>query len=123
MLFFDEDRRRIGKTPRDRMFAEQKGRCFYCGIKLGQRYLHVDHKMPVSRGGKDTPGNLQLLCQPCNGRKSTMSDGEFRKRFKLTPSRQAKNPPTKVIPQEFFDDVAKERAKRKRRSGKQDSWW
>jgi len=28
--------------------------------------LHVDHIVPVSRGGKSVMGNLQTLCEDCN---------------------------------------------------------
>jgi 5-methylcytosine-specific restriction endonuclease McrA len=31
--------------------------------------LHVDHVHPLSKGGKSTPENLQLLCPGCNTRK------------------------------------------------------
>lgn len=31
--------------------------------------LHIDHIVPVSRGGKTVPSNLQVLCSKCNGSK------------------------------------------------------
>lgn len=31
--------------------------------------LHIDHKFPVSKGGKTTDDNLQTLCRTCNLRK------------------------------------------------------
>jgi 5-methylcytosine-specific restriction endonuclease McrA len=34
------------------------------------RSLHADHVIPYSRGGRTTWPNLQLLCGPCNLRKS-----------------------------------------------------
>jgi 5-methylcytosine-specific restriction endonuclease McrA len=30
----------------------------------------MDHIMPLARGGKHSPANIQLLCPPCNLRKS-----------------------------------------------------
>ncbi len=47
------------------LFAAQVGRCIYCKDKLGQKY-HVDHIVPLSKGGSNDPANLQLLCASCN---------------------------------------------------------
>lgn len=56
------------------IFIAQRGLCF-CGDDLGITY-HVDHMIPLSRGGSDFPENLQLLCPPCNHskRNKTMSE-------------------------------------------------
>lgn len=53
----------------------QKGRCAYCG---GEESLHLDHKVPLSRGGSHIEANLQWLCGRCNTRKGTKTDAEFR---------------------------------------------
>lgn len=41
--------------------------CVLCGVsaKQGAR-LHVDHIIPISKGGKSVPGNLRTLCERCN---------------------------------------------------------
>lgn len=46
-------------------------RCQICGTtaKEGAK-LHVDHIIPISKGGKTTPDNLQTLCERCNMGKS-----------------------------------------------------
>ena len=62
------------------LIKRQAGRCRYCGVAEGSR-LQMDHKYPVSRGGGDDGGNLQLLCVACNLRKGTMTDYEFRARY------------------------------------------
>ena len=99
------------------MFKEQNGRCMYCGKKEKEAtYFDIDHKTPMARDGSDGMSNLQLLCRPCNTRKGAMSDGEFRKQYKLTPARQAKGPPTKVIPQSYFEKISKEVGKKKART-------
>ncbi|KXA99025.1 hypothetical protein AKJ45_01805 [candidate division MSBL1 archaeon SCGC-AAA261F19] len=43
--------------------------CKRCGERLSLKNLEVDHKKPKSKGGKDNPANLQLLCPNCNRRK------------------------------------------------------
>ena len=45
--------------------------CQICGKYMPDGVgLHIDHIIPVSRGGKSVPSNLQVLCSKCNGRKS-----------------------------------------------------
>lgn len=56
------------------IFKLQKGRCAYCRIKLGSKH-HLDHIIPVSKGGSNFRKNLQFLCAPCNLRKAA-SDPE-----------------------------------------------
>lgn len=43
----------------------QSGKCAYCKVKLTKK-LHVDHIMPLARGGTNERRNLQLLCAHCN---------------------------------------------------------
>lgn len=45
--------------------------CQACGItaKDGIK-LHIDHIIPISKGGKTTEDNLQVLCEDCNIGKS-----------------------------------------------------
>lgn len=43
----------------------QKWKCANCKTCIKDSY-HVDHIMPLSRGGSNWPNNLQLLCPPCN---------------------------------------------------------
>jgi len=45
-----------------------------CGVRLHprcsasgcDRCAHVDHRVPVARGGSDHPSNLRAACQRCN---------------------------------------------------------
>jgi len=41
--------------------------CVICGTN--QDKLAIDHIIPVSRGGTNTPDNIQPLCKSCNSRK------------------------------------------------------
>lgn len=43
----------------------QQGKCACCHIPLKDKF-HVDHIIPVSRGGTNERRNLQILCVACN---------------------------------------------------------
>lgn len=68
-------------TERDirRLYWRQRGQCAYCGVSLGTDY-HVDHVIPVSRGGRNSVGNLLLACPTCNLSKGDKLLSEWRYR-------------------------------------------
>lgn len=43
--------------------------CHWCAIECTESY-HVDHVMPLSKGGAHEAWNLVISCKPCNQRKS-----------------------------------------------------
>ena len=63
------------KELRDGAFAKARTsrdtyRCACCGMEAASRIpFQVDHILPMNRGGKSVPENLQILCRSCNGRK------------------------------------------------------
>lgn len=56
----------------DRMdvFKRDKYRCQVCNDKVTESTGHIDHVMPISKGGSHTLCNLQLLCSTCNIKKA-----------------------------------------------------
>ena len=56
--------------------TRQKGLCFWCREKVGRSY-HVDHVVPLSRGGSDGPENLVIACASCNLHKSARHPMDF----------------------------------------------
>lgn len=54
----------------------QGSMCACCRIKLS-RDFHVDHIIPLSRGGSNDRKNLQLTCPTCNLQKSKRDPVEF----------------------------------------------
>ncbi len=65
--------RKIGRLPRGtikRIGESQKWRCAICRKSIKKHY-HLDHIMPLARGGLHVPANVQLLCGPCNLHKSS----------------------------------------------------
>lgn len=91
--------RRWSADERARLRAAQGGKCKYCGVRLQSAYMEVDHKVPLSRGGSNERRNLQLLCGPCNRRKGSATDSEFRRKYGL----RSQGPPSKFIPQQYFE--------------------
>jgi 5-methylcytosine-specific restriction endonuclease McrA len=64
--------RKIGRLPYGtipKLREAQKNRCAICSASL-KHGDHLDHILPLARGGRHEPGNLQLLCPPCNLHKS-----------------------------------------------------
>ena len=51
-------------------------RCAYCGVDCEKIY-HIDHKLPLSRGGGNNIDNLALSCPHCNYSKNDKTDEEF----------------------------------------------
>jgi len=47
----------------------QAGLCFYCGKEL-DTCRHVDHFIPLSKGGSNGPENIVIACRSCNLRKN-----------------------------------------------------
>lgn len=51
------------------IYHEQDGRCFFCGVTIFQTIpgdYHIDHLMPLNRGGSNWSDNLALSCSYCN---------------------------------------------------------
>jgi 5-methylcytosine-specific restriction endonuclease McrA len=80
-----ENRRRARKMQADgahtaedvqEQYERQKGRCYWCGKRVGKNY-HVDHIVPLSRGGSNWPENIVLACPSCNISKSNKLPHEW----------------------------------------------
>lgn len=67
-----------GHDLRD-LFFKQKHGCYYCGTPVGNRRgkWHLDHLVPVSRGGTNDPSNLAIACPECNQSKGAKTPWEF----------------------------------------------
>jgi 5-methylcytosine-specific restriction endonuclease McrA len=53
------------------LYRLQGGRCVMCGRDLRVTGYHVDHVVPLARGGLNVKENLQLLCPKDNLRKGS----------------------------------------------------
>jgi 5-methylcytosine-specific restriction endonuclease McrA len=71
-------RREASGMKRLRIYMRDKFRCQYCGEKKVAAELTLDHIMPRSRGGDNSPVNIVAACTQCNNRKSDRTPAEAR---------------------------------------------
>jgi hypothetical protein len=66
----DVEQARISQT-------DKKGRvrCWWCGRAITK--WHIDHRIPIAKGGKHEPGNLCLACPKCNMSKQDKLPSEW----------------------------------------------
>lgn len=57
----------IPSSVKQAVWQRDGGRCAICGATTD---LHFDHVIPVSKGGGNSPKNLQILCGECNRAKA-----------------------------------------------------
>jgi 5-methylcytosine-specific restriction endonuclease McrA len=57
------------KFSRANIYARDRYRCQYCGLKLPPSQLTYDHVVPVARGGQKNWENIVTCCIDCNRRK------------------------------------------------------
>lgn len=76
-------RRRVRTGKRDfptklynELLKRQNYKCVYCFKDITDANS-FDHIIPISRGGDNSPENLQLLCQFCNTSKGNKNHEEF----------------------------------------------
>lgn len=60
---------RLSMGIRATLMQWQNGLCPYCRADLNVVSRHLDHVIPLARGGKHCDANMQLTCKPCNLRK------------------------------------------------------
>lgn len=53
-------------------------RCYLCGVSLTSKTAHMEHRIPLSRGGTHWPANLAPACVKCNLSKNNKTEAEYR---------------------------------------------
>jgi 5-methylcytosine-specific restriction endonuclease McrA len=71
-------RREASSMKRLRIYMRDKFRCQYCGDKKPAGELTLDHILPRSRGGDNSPVNVVTACVACNNRKGDRTPAEAR---------------------------------------------
>lgn len=64
------------------LLAAQNNCCAVCNIDFNQTGYHIDHMIPLSRGGSNDVTNLQLLCPYDNVKKNTLTNQEYLDRIR-----------------------------------------
>lgn len=77
-------------TPHKRrtIIERDKWTCQCCGVKVHDDKVnnptkaHIDHIVPISKGGNSETGNLRVLCRTCNLSKQNKMDDQLQFMFK-----------------------------------------
>ena len=74
-----EERLRMTNSLRYDILKRDGFKCKLCGSSVDDGVkLHVDHIIPVSKGGKTKPSNLRVLCDRCNtGKRDKIENQEI----------------------------------------------
>ena len=81
---FRRNKRNV-KFSRVNVYARDRYKCQYCGLKESLADLTFDHVIPRSRGGKTTWTNVVAACVSCNHEKANRTPAEARMRLLKKP--------------------------------------
>lgn len=84
------------KFSRYAVFARDKGRCQYCGVKVRFDDFEFEHVVPRAQGGKTNFTNIVTSCTKCNQRKGGRTPEQARMRLRNGPPVKPKSLPPKV---------------------------
>lgn len=64
--------KKIGDVTTNQMLELQNNAkiCYWCSIPLKGKNMHIDHYVPLSKGGEHTLSNLVVSCSTCNQKKN-----------------------------------------------------
>lgn len=48
------------------LYEAANGKCFYCRCDVGFHDMHIDHFIPIAKGGRHESSNLRVSCPRCN---------------------------------------------------------
>jgi hypothetical protein len=73
--------KRFSEKVKEKARAESGGKCVFCGKdttkQAGPSKSEIDHAIPKSRGGNNSPENAQNTCRTCNREKGKETTEEF----------------------------------------------
>lgn len=68
---------RSNRVLRDRLWEDQRGRCYYCRRGVRKAEATLDHRCPASRGGEVSYVNGVMACLSCNQAKADLPESAF----------------------------------------------
>lgn len=78
-----KNRKPLSRSKRFDILMRDLRTCQYCGQRCPNVVLHVDHIIPVSKGGTNDDENLITACSACNFGKETKIVPNFTRTGKL----------------------------------------
>ena len=75
------------KFSRHAIYARDKGRCQYCGVKVSMKVMQYEHVIPRAQGGKTNFENIVASCCSCNQRKGSRTPEQAGMRLLSKPVR------------------------------------
>ena len=79
MIDANEEISTADKLLRQAVYIAFDGKCFYTGRDVPFEEMHIDHIIPIARGGRNCISNYVMTCQYINLRKNALSSVEFQK--------------------------------------------
>ena len=67
----------ISGAVQQKVWAADGFKCMYCGAKMGQSLLTIDHFVPLELGGKNDTTNYLTACRKCNKDKGSQDPREW----------------------------------------------
>lgn len=102
------------------IYDEQNGKCAYCGCDLNESGKHLDHIIPLSKGGLHTINNVHWTCPTCNLSKGDKLESEWLKKERMKPTDLFTNHPNPQFkPMCHNGDPCHEKAPRGSKTGTQ----
>ena len=115
----DDDQK--AKDKRYWFNRQDNGVCNYCGDRYRYDQLEMEHMIPKELGGPDHRRNMQLACKPCNEKKGTSTDIEFRQLNAGRIPPEERTPPVQpVAPESLESGTQGQRYRGPNKSGEED---
>ncbi|RME14963.1 MAG: HNH endonuclease [Bdellovibrio sp.] len=79
VLHIKRERQKARELRKSRWWHQKlmEGICYYCQEKFSKDKLTMDHKVPLSRGGRSTKSNVVVCCKECNNQKKYFTPVEL----------------------------------------------
>ena len=68
----------VEKVSRKEVYERDNGRCHICGKKVSKKSWHLDHLIPLIKGGEHSYRNVAVSCPKCNMSKGIKAGAQLR---------------------------------------------